>query len=35
MPASKDTIKALCVIAFFLILLVGFLAFANHIRPHP
>ncbi len=35
MPASKDTIKALFVIAFFLALLVGLLAFANHIRPHP
>ena len=35
MPASKDTIKAIFVIAFYLALLVGLLAFANHVRPHP
>jgi hypothetical protein len=35
MPASKDTIKALFIIAFYLVLLVGLLAFANHVRPHP
>ena len=35
MPASKDNIKAFFIIAFYLALLVGLLAFANHVRPHP
>ena len=35
MAASKDNIKAFFIIAFYLVLLVGLLAFANHIRPHP
>jgi hypothetical protein len=35
MAASKDNIKAFLIIGFYLILLVGLLAAANHFRPHP
>ena len=35
MPASKDTIRAIFIILFYLALLCCLLLFANHIRPHP
>jgi len=35
MAASKENIRAFFIIAFYLALLIGLLAFANHIRPHP
>ena len=35
MPISKDTLRAIIVILVSLAVLVGLLAFANYIRPHP
>jgi hypothetical protein len=35
MPISKDTLKAIVVISIALLVLIGLLAFANAVRPHP